>query len=144
MRNHKQGATMLRTYGGGCQCGAVRFEADLDLAAGTVKCNCSICSRLRLWSAQVRPDAFRLVAGAAALADYRGGNAVAHHHFCRHCGVHPFERIEAPNLTGDEYYNINVACLEGLDVDELMAAPVTYCDGRNDDWGSRPAETRHL
>ena len=91
---------MLRTYGGGCQCGTVRFEADLDLSAGTVKCNCSICWRLRLWSVRVRPEAFRLLAGADTLTDYRGGNAVAHHLFCRVCGVHPFERIEMPNMTG--------------------------------------------
>jgi len=25
-----------------------------------------------------------------------------------------------------------------------MAAPVTYRDGLNNDWGSRPAEVRHL
>ncbi len=135
---------MLRTYGGGCQCGAVRFEADLDLAAGTVKCNCSICWRLRLWSVRVRPEAFRLLAGADALTDYRGGNAVAHHLFCRVCGVHPFERIEMPNMTGRPYLNVNVACLDGLDKAALVAAPVTWCDGLNDDWGSRPAEVRHL
>jgi len=26
----------------------------------------------------------------------------------------------------------------------LMAAPVTYYDGRNDNWRSRPVEVRHL
>jgi hypothetical protein len=135
---------MLRTYGGRCQCGAVRFEADLDLSAGTVKCNCSICWRLRLWSARVRPEAFRLLAGEAELTDYRGGNDVAHHLFCRRCGVHPFERIGMPNMTGTPYLNINVACLDGIDIDELVRAPVTYCDGLNDDWGGRPAEVRHL
>jgi hypothetical protein len=134
----------MRTYTGSCHCGAVRFEADLDIGAGTVKCNCSICTKLRLWSARVRPAAFRLIAGGAALTDYRGSNAVAHHFFCRHCGVHPFERVDVPNMTGGEYYNINVGCLDGLDIDALMAAPVSYCDGRNDDWGSRPAEVRHL
>ena len=42
------------------------------------------------------------------------------------------------------YYNINLACLEGIDIDELMAAPVTHEDGRNDRWEATPAETRHL
>jgi hypothetical protein len=135
---------MLKRYTGSCHCGAVRFEADVDVSLGTVKCNCSICRKLRLWSVRAAPDAFRLIAGAAALTDYQGGNAVAHHPFCRHCGVHAFDRIDVPNMTGAVYLNINVACLDGLDIDELAAAPVSYHDGRNDDWGTRPAEVRHL
>jgi hypothetical protein len=135
---------MLKTYTGSCHCGAVRFEADLDIAAGTAKCNCSICTKMRLWSAQAGPEAFRLIAGEAELTDYRGNNQVAHHLFCRGCGVRAFEWVDVPNMTGGKYFNVNVLCLDGLDIDELMAAPVTYHDGRNDDWQSRPAEVRHL
>ena len=47
-------------------------------------------------------------------------------------------------MTGGRYYNINVGCIDGLDIDELLAAQVTYCDGRNNDWRSRPSEVRHL
>jgi hypothetical protein len=135
---------MLKTYSGSCHCGAVRFEADLDISAGTGKCNCSICAKTRLWSVRARPDAFRLVVGEAAMKDYQGKNKVAHHPFCTHCGVRAFEWVDVPNMTGTKYFNINIACLDGVDVDELMAAPVTYYDGRNDDWGSRPADVRHL
>jgi hypothetical protein len=99
---------------------------------------------MRLWSVRVGPEAFRLILGEAELTDYRGNNEVAHHLFCKHCSVHPFERIDVPNMTGAKYLNINVSCLDGVDIDELMAAPVTYCDGLNNDWGSRPAEVRHL
>lgn len=135
---------MHKTYSGNCHCGAVRFEADIDVSAGTTKCNCSICSKMRLWAVQVTPDAFRLLDGADDLTDFRGRNPVAHHLFCKHCGVHAFEWVDVPNMSGAPYYNINVTCLEGLDIDELMAAPVTYRDGRNNDWGAVPAEVRHL
>ena len=135
---------MLKTYRGGCHCGAVCFEADLDVSAGTGKCNCSLCTKMRLWTVQVGPEAFRLIAGETDLVDYRGNNRVAHHLFCKHCGVRPFEWVDVPNMTGAKYFNINVTCLDGLDIDELMAAPVTYFDGLNNDWGSIPREIRHL
>ncbi len=135
---------MLRTYAGSCHCGAVRLEADIDISAGTGKCNCTLCTKMRLWAVDVKREAFRLVSGEADLADYRGSNSVAHHLFCKHCGVRPFERIDMPNMSGSVYYNVNIACLEGVDIDELMAAPVSYYDGLNDNWGEAPAETRHL
>ena len=43
-----------------------------------------------------------------------------------------------------KYYNISVACLDGLDIDDLMAAPITYEDGLNDNWGTTPIEIRRL
>jgi hypothetical protein len=135
---------MLRTYTGSCHCGAVRFEADLDISAGTQKCNCSICTKMRLWAVQVEPEAFRLKAGEHELTDYQGNNNVAHHLFCRNCGVRAFEWVDVPNMSGSRYFNVSVACLDGVDIDELMAAPVTYSDGRNDNWGEPPADVRSL
>jgi hypothetical protein len=136
---------MLKTYSGSCHCGAVRFEVDLDIGAGTGKCNCSICTKMRLWLARAKPENFRLVAGQAELTDYLGkSNSVAHHLFCRHCGIHAFEWVDVPNLTGAKYFNINVACLDELDIDELMSAPMNYYDGRNDAWLTAPSEIRHL
>ena len=111
---------MLKTYSGSCHCGAIRFEADVDISTGTGKCNCSICTKMRLWSVQAKPEAFRLITGEAELTDYQGSNRVAHHLFCRHCGVHAFEWVDVPNMTGGKYCNINVACLDGLDIDELV------------------------
>jgi hypothetical protein len=135
---------MLRTYTGSCHCGAVRFEADVDIGAGTGKCNCSYCAKVRLWSVDATPETFRLLAGAEELVDYHGSNSVAHHPFCRRCGIHAFDRIDMPNMTGHVYYNVSIACLDGVDVDELMAAPVVYYDGLHDRWGEMPAEVRHL
>jgi hypothetical protein len=135
---------MLKTYTGSCHCGAVCIEADLDVSAGTYKCNCTICTKARLWAVSVAPESFRLIGGEGDLTDYRGKNPVAHHFFCRHCGVRPFQRVDTPNMSGHVYYNINLACLDGIDIDELMAAPVAYFDGLNDAWDARPAEVRHL
>ena len=42
---------MKKTYHGGCHCGAVRFECELDFAGITSKCNCSICTKTRFWKA---------------------------------------------------------------------------------------------
>ena len=42
------------------------------------------------------------------------------------------------------FYAINIACLDGVADEELAQAPIQYENGRNDDYDSPPAETRHL
>lgn len=134
---------MLRKYRGSCHCGAVKYEADIDLALGTNKCNCSICTKTRNWNVILKPEAFHLLGGEQALTDYQFGSLMGHHYFCANCGVHSFGRGYVEQI-GGHYVSVQVLTLDDLDPAELLAAPVRYADGRNNDWGSTPTECRHL
>jgi len=126
-----------KTYSGSCHCGAVRFEADLDLAQGTFRCNCSICFKTRAWLAGAKASDLRLLAGKQSLGDYQFGKRRLHHRFCKTCGVRPFSQ------SGDQVA-VRVTCLDGVDPYELINAPVRYFNMLHDDMKSPPAETRHL
>jgi hypothetical protein len=133
---------MLKTYHGSCHCGQVRFEADIDLSQGTLRCNCSICVKGRFWPAVVKPDRFCLLAGADALSLYQFRTKTDEHFFCRHCGVRSFSTGNSPRW--GKFYGVNVTCLDDVTDQELAAAPVTYLDGRNERWDAAPVETRYL
>jgi hypothetical protein len=128
---------MLKTWHGSCHCGAVRFEADIDLEKPTYRCNCSICSRNRFWAAVIKPLQFRLLEGKGELQQYLFNSMQNEHYFCRKCGVRPFGVGNSPEA--GEVIGVNIGCLEGTTPEELAAAPVTYCDGRNDSWQNAPA-----
>jgi hypothetical protein len=135
-------APETKTYHGSCHCGAVRFEADIDLSEGTLRCNCSICFKIRFWPAIIKPASFRLLAGDADLTKYQFNSKIDQHLFCRVCGVRPIVIGHSPRW--GEFYAVNVTCLDDVSVDELLSAPVTYLDGLNDNWHVPPAEIRHL
>ena len=134
---------MRKTWKGGCHCGAVRFECELDPIEATSKCNCSICAKGRFWKAIARADAFRLLQGAETLTDYSFGHGAIHHFFCSRCGIKPFGRGDMEAM-GGVFYGVNIACLDGAAPEEFAAGTILYEDGRNNDWSKVPSETRHL
>jgi hypothetical protein len=140
---------MKQKYQGSCHCGAVRFECDIDLSAGTTRCNCSFCAKNRLWLVFVKKQDFRLLTGEGKLSDYQHtppGKAepFLHLHFCSHCGVRSFARGGELPQFGGEFYAVSVACLDGVSDAVLASAPVHFADGRHDRWDASPEEHRHL
>jgi hypothetical protein len=133
-----------KTYHGSCHCRRVTFEAEIDLGEGTGKCNCTSCWKKRWWSTRARPEDFRPLSGADATSLYEAGKPNAHGGFCKHCGVHVYAFADVADWNPQAYWSISVASLDDLDPAELVAAPVKYMDGRNDDWWHEPKETRHL
>jgi hypothetical protein len=136
----------MKTHHGSCHCGAVRYEADIDLAKGSNKCNCSICTKARAWFAFVPGDHFRLLSGSDALSEYRWTppgkpEPFLHYAFCRHCGVRLYGTADNP-AAGGRFYAVQVATIDDIDADELAAAPINYIDGRHDRFKEAPADTR--
>ena len=133
---------MLKTYQGSCHCGAVRFEADVDLEQPTFRCNCSICRRTRIWVAVARPEGFRLLSGKGGMAEYLFNTRKNQHFFCRTCGVRAFGVGNETPI--GKMFGVNVGCLEGVTEEALAKIPVTYVDGLNDRGSGPPAFTSHL
>lgn len=138
----------LKTYTGSCHCGAVRYEADLDLAAGSNRCNCSLCFKARSWFAIAEGlEHFRLLDGRDALTDYRWTppgkpRPFLTYSFCRHCGVRIGARGDMP-APGKPFFAVHVTTLDHAEED-LAASPLNFADGRHDRFTQAPADTRLL
>jgi hypothetical protein len=115
----------MATHTGGCHCGAVRYEVDLDLK-GAMTCNCSICSKQGAVLTFVPAGAFRLLSGRDALGDYQFNRKIVHHLFCTTCGIRSFARGTGPD--GSEMVAINLRCVDGID---LATLPTQAFDGRS-------------
>jgi len=140
---------MKKTHRGSCHCGAVRFECEVDLSAGTTRCNCSFCRKARFWMALVRDADFRVLEGKDALTDYRHTPAgmaepFLHLTFCSRCGVRPFSSGGMLPQLGSPFYAVNVACLDDVSDEELSATPIHRADGRNRDWEASPEHGEYL
>lgn len=125
-----------KTYRGSCVCKAITFEAELDFAEGTHKCNCTACWKRRWWSIRTKPESFRVLSGKDAFDPS--------HKFCATCGAMTFAEVPVTEWNPTAYVAIAVQSLDDAEVDEMLSAKVTYYDGRHDNWWSTPQEIRHL
>lgn len=116
---------MDKHYMGGCQCGAVSFEVDLDVDE-SMTCNCSRCQPLGVVLAFAPRDKFDLQAGAKNLTEYRFNKREIAHLFCRTCGIQSFSYGRMPD--GTEIAAVNVNTLEGVDPRALSPR---HFDGRS-------------
>ncbi len=110
---------------GGCHCGAVRWEAEIEPPVDLLDCNCSICSKTGYLHLIVPHNRFNLLSDDDSLASYRFGTGTATHLFCRTCGIKSFYQPRSH----PDCWSVNFRCLDpGCEV----AHTVAQFDGR--DW----------
>ena len=114
-----------KIHAGGCQCGAVRYEATLDLGGKLLACNCSRCGRLGTVLTFTQPEHFTLQSGADHLTTYHFNKHVIDHKFCKTCGIESFAEGKTPD--GKSMIAVNVRCLDDVDLDALT---ITKVDGK--------------
>jgi len=134
---------MLKTYRGSCHCGRVKFEADIDLAAGTGRCNCSFCSKSRAWNATIKPQSLRLLCEESDMNEYLFNTMNVHHRFCPTCGLHAYSEGDIAEI-GGAFVSVNIAVLDDVSPEELASLPVHYADGLHDNWMNQPKITSYL
>ena len=116
---------MKKRYEGGCQCGAVAYEAELDVDE-CMTCNCSRCQPLGAVLAFAPRNEFKLVKGEENLTEYRFNKKAVAHLFCKDCGIQSFSYGAMPD--GTEIAAVNLNTLQGLDPRSLSPKHV---DGRS-------------
>ena len=138
----------VQTYTGSCHCGAIRFEADIDLDEGSMRCNCSYCAKARTWFAFAKgPQRFRLLDGAG-VSEYRWTpperpEPFLTYAFCRHCGIRVFGRGEMPAL-GGTFHAVHLTALDDTAAEALAQSPVQFVDGRHGHFDRAPQDVRLL
>ena len=137
----------MKTYKGSCHCGAVRFEADIDLSRGTMRCNCSLCRKARAWFAFTSPEHLRVLIGEDAQTEYSWTPANRprpniHYLFCETCGVRTFARADNDGH-GNPGIAVNVAALDDTDPGELEGS-IRYVDGLHDHFDRAPEHAEAL
>lgn len=112
----------VKTYQGGCHCGAVRFEFEAPESVDVTDCNCSLCAMTGYEHVFVEEADLRFLSGRDHLSSYKFGTRTADHLFCRTCGIKPLYR---PRSHPDAW-SVNARCVSGLSIARRVAF-----DGQN-------------
>jgi len=114
-------------YQGSCHCGNVVFQFKHDEITSGLRCNCSICMRKGaiMTDFVIPPTEFTFqLKEENSLGLYEFDSKIAHHYFCKICGIFPFlQTMRIP-----EHYRINLGCVDKIDYDNLQ---VDLFDGKN-------------
>ena len=110
----------MARHQGGCHCGAVRYEAEVDTASA-VECNCAHCSKAGLLLAFTPRARFTQTGGADAMTEYRFNTKKLQHLFCATCGIQSFAFGTAPD--GTETASINLRTVDGIDLTKVERKP---------------------
>ena len=126
----------LKHIFGSCHCGAVRYEADVDLSKGTFRCNCSICTKARAWFTFAGGEQFHLLDGESNMSSYQWTppgrpSPGLTYRFCKTCGVRIYATGDA-EFMGGKFYALAVATFDNVTTDELAAVPLRFNDNRHD------------
>jgi hypothetical protein len=117
---------------GGCHCGAIRFEAELE-PRRVVACHCTDCQTMGGGAfrvlAPVPAASFRLVSGAPATyvktADSGRRRAQG---FCAQCGTHLYATDPPDAGALPSFYTVRVGALDQRG--ELAPSAEMWCDSR--------------
>lgn len=115
----------MKTYTGGCHCGAVRYEVEMEPQSALV-CNCSHCHKAGLSLTFLPASHFKLLQGEDAQTEYRFNKKTIAHLFCKTCGIQSFARAKSPE--GVDTIALNLRTVDNLNLDSI---PVETYNGKD-------------
>jgi hypothetical protein len=111
---------------GRCHCGQVEFEITLPNGFENLsRCNCSMCARRGAVVTTIESSTFSITQGENILSVYQFNTKTAEHYFCSICGIYTHHK----KRSNPKQYDVNVACIEGVNPFELGNIETT--DGLN-------------
>ena len=122
-----------KLFHGSCHCGKIKFEANIDLAQGSTKCNCTFCRKNSFWSVKVPKKDFELISGEDSFTKYSSNSQIGDYIFCKVCGSMLFGLTKLSEWT-KEGATINVSSLDDITIEEMNSIPIKYYEGKSDTW----------